>query len=76
MLLDNGFFSFAKLSGFQIDVASMPDKCSVKKLFQNMKEYCTIGRNGKSITMSMEELNAFENELCDYVEFRLQHMMK
>ena len=75
-LLHRGFFSFAKLSGFQIDVAPIWGNGSLEETFQNMKEDCTITRDGKSVTFSLSELNAFENELCDYIEFRLLHMMK
>ena len=75
-LLHQGFMSFAQLSGFQIDVAPIAGNDTLEKTFQNMKEHCTISRDGKSVTLSLSELNAFENELCDYIEFRLLHMMK
>jgi len=75
-LLHRGFMSFAKLSGFNIDVAPIAGNDTLEETFHNMKEHCTIARDGKSVTFSLSELNAFENELCDYVEFRLLHMMK
>lgn len=76
LLLHKGFFSFAHLSGFKINVAPIDESKTIEKALQNIKEYCTISRDGKSITFSVSELNAFENELCDYIEFRLLHMMK
>lgn len=76
LLLHKGFFSFAQLSGFKINVAPIAGSETLENAFQNIKEYCTISRDGKSITFSVSELNAFENELCDYIEFRLLHMMK
>ena len=75
-LLHNGFSSFAKLSGFQIDFAPIVGNPSIEENFRNMHEYCTITRDGKSVTLSMSELNDFENELCDYIQLRLFHMMK
>lgn len=75
-LLYSGVLAFLKLSGFQIDVAPIGGNGSLEETFQNMKEHCTITRDGKSVTFSLSELNAFENELCDYIEFRLLHMMK
>ena len=75
-LLHNGFFSFARLSGFQIDVAPIAGTDSLEETFQNMKEYCTISRDGKSVTLSMAELNNLENELCDQIETRLRYMLK
>lgn len=75
-LLHTGFFSFAQLSGFKIDVAPFPGTGSLEETFQNMKEYCTINRDGKSVTLSMADLNSFENELSDYIELRLRYMLK
>lgn len=75
-LLHRGFMSFAQLSGFQIDIAPIAGNDTLEKTFQNMKEHCTITRDGKSVTFSVSELNDFENELCDYVEFRLSHIIK
>lgn len=75
-LLHKGFLSFAQLSGFQIDVAPIAGNETLEKTFQNMKEHCKISRDGKSVTFSVSELNDFENELCDYVEFRLSHIIK
>lgn len=75
-LLLQGFLSFAQLSGFQIDIRPITGNKTVDKVFQDMKNHCTVTRDGKSVTFSLSELNAFENEICDYIEFRLLHMMK
>lgn len=75
-LLHHGFMSFAQLSGFKIDVAPIVGNETLEETFQNIKNHCTISRDGKSVTFSLSELNSFENELCDYIEFRLLHMMK
>jgi len=75
-LLHRGLFSFAKLSGFQIDCPSLSGSHSIDEYFQRRKRICTISRDGKSVTFSDKELNDFENELCDYIEFRLLHIMK
>lgn len=73
-LLHSGFFSFAKLSGFQIDTPSGDG--TIETTIHNLKKALTVSRDGKSVTFSLSDLNAFENELCDYIEFRLLHMMK
>ena len=75
-LLHHGFMSFAQLSGFKIDVAPIAGNETLEETIQNIKKHCTISRDGKSVTFSLSELNSFENELCDYIEFRLLHMMK
>jgi len=35
-----------------------------------------ITKDNKYIEMNMDDLSAFENEICDYITFRLLHMMK
>lgn len=75
-LLHNGFISFAKLSGFKIDFSPIEEAETLEETFHNMNNYCTVSRDGKSVTFSLSELNAFENELSDYIEFRLLREMK
>ena len=75
-LLHNGLLSFAQLSGFQIDFHPITGTDSLATTFQNIKEHCTISRDGKSVTLSMTELNNLENELCDQIETRLRYMLK
>ena len=75
-LLHSGLFSLAKLSGFKVDVASLSDTESAEKALHDIKEYCTISREEKSVSFSINELNSFENEICDYIELRLRYMMK
>ena len=75
-LLNNGFLSFAMLNGYQIDYAPVYGNNSIEKTIQNIKKYCTISKDGKSLTLSLAELDDFQNEICDYVAFRLEHMMK
>lgn len=75
-LLHQGFFSFTQLSGFKIDIASINKTETVENILQTMKEYCKISRDGKSVSFSIDDLNSFENEICDYIELRLLHMMK
>lgn len=71
--LEKSILSLIRLSDFQIDLKSIEN---AEDLHNFLKKYCTITRDGKSITFSVEDLNAFENEICDYIEFRLLHMMK
>ena len=74
-LLDNGLYSFTQVSGFTVDISPMDG--SIDEILHSIKShYCTISKDDKSITLSLEDLRHFENEICDYVEFRLLHMMK
>ena len=71
--LEKAVLSLIRLSDFDIKLKSLEN---AEDLHNFLKKYCTITRDGKSITFSVEELNSFENEICDYIEFRLLHMMK
>lgn len=73
-LLDNGLLSFTQLSGFTVDFS--PIDGSIEEIIHSIESHCTISKDDKSITLSLEDLRHFENEICDYVEFRLLHMMK
>lgn len=75
-LLFTGFASFAQLNGYKVEISPIVGNKSLDVIFHNMKEFCTISRDGKSITLSLAELNSFENELREYVELRLKYMMK
>lgn len=70
-LLQQGVFSFAKLSGFMISINPIGNVETIQK---DMTDYCTFSRDNKSVTLSVDELNAFENEICDYIELRLRYM--
>ena len=73
-LLHTGLFSFLQLSDFRIDLAESAS--DIQSVIDNVKQCCTISRDGKSVKFSMQELNAFENEIFDYIVFRLDHMIK
>lgn len=75
-LLRTALLAFVQLSDYQIEFNPIYGNGDIEKTLQNMKNHCTISKEGKSITFSLAELNAFENELFDYFEFRLSHMMK
>ena len=71
--LERSLFELIRLSDFSINLRSIEN---LVDLHDFLKKYCTITRDGKTITFSVEDLNRFENEICDYIEFRLLHMMK
>lgn len=75
-LLTAALSAFVKLGEYHVEMSPIYDTYDVDTALKNMKEFLTISKDGKSITFSVQELNAFENELFDYFEFRLQHIMK
>ena len=75
-ILENALFGLARLSGFTIaPTKTYPDR-SVESIVSAIKTGLTFSRDGKSVSFSLAELNDFENEICDYVEMRLNRMLK
>jgi len=78
-LLETGFCILASLKGFEISnpVERMPDLCSVDDMMEQFKRgYLVTNSKGESCTLSVEEMNQLENDICDYVEYRLNRWIK
>ena len=75
-IMEQALFGLAALSGFAINPTNPAPDRSVENILQAVKGGITFSRDGKNASMSLTELNDFENELCDYVEMRLKRMLK
>jgi hypothetical protein len=76
-LLHQMLLSFAKVFGYHIEFNNMESAQDIESIFDMIhKNYCTISRADKKKTFSITELNDFENEICDFIDVRLSHMMK
>ena len=76
-LLLTGLSAFAQLANYQIDVTSpMKEIDTVEAALKMIVGGYTISHDGVSIKLSLEEMNAFENEVCDFVELQLKHLFK
>ncbi len=75
-IMTAALFSLARLNGFQISANTPTGIIDVEEYIRSLKSGTVFAKDGKTVTFSLEELNEFENEICDYVEFRLSHMMK
>lgn len=91
-LLLAGLSSFASLSGYEItppkltatitteEGLSMPltaENCDdLSKATLTMVSGYVISKDGQSVELNPEEMDAFENEVCDFVEFKLKHLFK
>lgn len=81
-LLNTGLISFASLSGFKIEITSPafqnpedPHHDSIENIMKWIKDGYTISREGRSAQLSLDEMNALENEICDFVEFKLSRII-
>lgn len=76
-LLFEGLNAFAELAGYHITLASpVQNKSTVEVALKMVRDGYKFSHNGISIQLSLEEMNAFENEVCDFVELQLKHLFK
>ena len=75
-VMNTAFFGLARLSGFSMELNRKYYDNSLEGLFQTIKSAVTFSRDGKSVTLSLADINEIENELCDIVEARLKRMLK
>lgn len=47
---------------------------SVEDAIKAVRHYCTISEGERSIPLSVDELNALENEIREYIELRLKYL--
>lgn len=73
-LLHTGLCAFAKLNGYTISFPNFHGKGDISNVLKEIKEGCHICKDGKNLTLSIDELNRFENELNDFVELKLKHL--
>ena len=77
-LLMRGLAAFAKLCDYQISAASpvQTDPAPVGEVLKAIREGYTIRKDDQTVRLSLEEMNDFENEVCDFVELKLKHLFK
>ena len=80
-LLLRGLIAFAKLCDYEIELTSPAHKpeetsASVDNLMKMLHDGYTIRKGDQTVQLSMEEMNAFENEVCDFVELKIKHLFK
>lgn len=71
-IMENALFSLASLSGFEIT----KNHPQVDNPVTAIHSGYSFTKDGKTVSMNLTELNRFENEICDFIEFRLLHMAK
>lgn len=73
-LLFSGLSSFALLSGYEIIQPKIGGNPSLGEMFQEMRIGYVIKKGAQSISLSLEDMNRFENEVNDVVELMLRHL--
>ena len=74
--LHAGLVCFASLSGYQVTIPSREDLSGLKleDVFEKIKTGFTIEKDGAKISLSIDEMNRFENHLCDMIENELKFL--
>lgn len=77
--LMTGLIAFASLSGFEIKFASPahgPDEnaAPVEKWLRMFRDGYTVSRGNQKACISLEKMNCIQNEICDFVEFKLNKL--
>lgn len=80
-LLMAGLRAFAKLSGYTITFTSpvsvdSQGKVNAEEFLKMIKDGYTISGKEESATISPEAMNRLQNEICDFVEFKLKRICK
>lgn len=80
-LLLRGLTAFAKLCDYQIELASPAHKpneesAPIEKWVKMVRDGYIIRKDDKAVQLSFEEMNVFENEVCDFVELKLKHLFR
>lgn len=73
-LLHAGLSAFASLRGYEIILPDLSKTLSIEEVISDIKGGFKIIKGEKKITLSADELNGFENEVCDFVELKLKHL--
>lgn len=78
-LLMIGLRAFAQLSGYEITFAAPALSADqrtapVETWLKMFREGYTVSGKEGSITISLEDMNRLQNEICDFVEFKLNRL--
>ena len=75
-LLYSGLCAFAMLTDYEITPPNFSNASSLQAYFDEMNSGYKITKSNQTVTLSLEEMNRFENEICDFVELKLIHLFK
>lgn len=81
-LLEAGFRYLAELMGYTVTrdcdvmLTSGREVIADEKLFNAIKKGWLVCRNGKRVRLSLEEMNNLQNEIADFVDFKLGRLLK
>lgn len=75
-LLYLGLWSFAELTGYKVTPPDLRNENGIEAIVESIKTGYQIEHSGKVINLSLEEMNHFENMLCDMAESAFKYLFK
>lgn len=80
-LLFAGLSAFAQLTDYEIELTSPAhspgeNRAPIESWLKMFRDGYTIHHGDKSVQLTLEEMNQFENEVCDFVELKLKHLFQ
>lgn len=75
-LLDIAFFYFAKLNDYTVEHPDFSSTHQVEEAIHLVNHGYKICKGGQSRQLSIHELRDLENEICDYIGYRLDRFME
>jgi hypothetical protein len=75
-LLNTGLYAFAILNGYSISQPNWQDIKQVEAALSALKQGYTISKNGKTISLSLDEFRRLQNKICDHIGTELNYLFQ
>lgn len=77
-LLNIGFNAFAALNGYSVSFPELPseDKGQIEQVLSALKQGFSISKDGKTVTLSVDEMNRLQNKICDHIGTELNYLFQ
>lgn len=75
-LLNTGLYAFAILNGYSISQPNWQDIKQVEAALSALKQGYIISKDGKTISLSLDEFRRLQNKICDHIGTELNYLFQ
>lgn len=75
-LLNIGFGAFASLIGYSVTPPQLPETAHVNTMISILNQGYTLGKDGKTVSLSITEMNRLQNRICDHIGTELKYLFQ
>lgn len=75
-LLNVGFGAFATLIGYSVTPPQLPETAHVNTMISILNQGYTLSKDGKTVSLSIVEMNRLQNRICDHIETELKYLFQ